>query len=300
MRYLKSYALFEGGNAFGTTRPIRQSEVAGTMEAIKDAVLPALGLEGLGVDCMTIGSAGKKKDPDDESGDIDIGFDVAAFSRKHGIDPGMALKYLYDRLNTQFPTMSTKLIRGLEVASIAYPIENDPGKGYVQLDFLPLKDMKWAKFIYHQPDYRKDESKYKSAHRNWLFCAILSQMIEDEEFDVDGERLAYHGYMMRLNDGLSRFRKTHVGKTKRLKNPKIVQDDEVTRDPNAFVRFLFGKGVRPPHVSTFEDAYALVTSPDYVYADRLRGIEDELVRFLKRVKLPVPDEVRRNINSRGQ
>lgn len=294
MRHLITYKLFEGGNALELARPIKQSEVAGTLETLEEVIFPALGLSGFGDDVMLIGSAGKKKGPDDESGDIDIGFAVDKFAEANGIDPSQALKYLYDKLNREFPVFEAKWMRGLEVVSFGYPIANDPGKGYVQIDFIPLKDMNWAKFIYHSPDYRKDESKYKSAHRNWLFAAIISQVIEDEEFDVDGNKLAYNGYMLKLSDGLSKIRKSYVGKTKLLKNAKKTEDVPVTKSPAEFVKFLFGDGIKPNDVATFEDAWRKTTDPDFRWADRLDDIKDALIDFLRRVKLPIPAELKDN------
>jgi len=148
MNHLLSYKLFEGGNALELARPIKQSEVVGTLETLQDVIFPALGLSGFNIDCMVIGSAGKKKNPDDESGDIDIGFAVDKFAEKHGINEDQALKYLYDTLKREFPIFESRWMRGLEVVSFGYPIANDPGKGYVQIDFIPIRDMTWAKFIH--------------------------------------------------------------------------------------------------------------------------------------------------------
>jgi len=292
MRHILTYKLFEGGNAIDMVRPIKQSEVAPTLAAIEEVVLPELGLDGFGKDCMLIGSAGKKKDDWDESGDIDIGFAVDSFVENNTINNEQAPKHLYDMLRRKFPMYQAKWMRGLEVVSFGYPIANDPVKGYVQIDFIPVKDMKWAKFIYYSPDYRNDESKYKSAHRNWLLAAIISQIVEDEEFDADGNKLGYSGYMLRLNDGLSKIRKSYVGKTKLLKNARKVKDVPVTKSPTEFVKFLFGDGIKPADVGTFENAWRIINDPDFRWADRVGDIKDALENFLRRVKLPIPSEMK--------
>lgn len=292
MRHIRTYKLFEGGNALELSRPIKQSEAAPTIAAIEEIIFPALGLEGFEKDCLLIGSVGKKKDPEDESGDIDIGFAVDKFADAHNIDEDQAIKFLYNTLQKEFPVFESRWLRGLEVVSFGYPIANDPAKGYVQIDFIPIKDMKWAKFIYYSPDYTKDESKYKSAHRNWLFSAIISQIIEDEEFDIDGNKLGYMGYMMRLNDGLSKVKKSFVGKTKLLKNAKKVEDVPVTKSPEEFVKFLFGDGIKPSDVRTFEDSWSIMMDPAFRWSDRVGNIRLALLKFLKRVKLPIPTEMK--------
>lgn len=148
MRHILTYRLFEGGNALELARPIKQSEVQPTLDALADAIFPALKLEGFDRDCVLIGSAGKKAGPEDESGDIDVGFAVDRFAKAHGVTEDQALKYLYDVLQREFPVFQSRWMRGLEVVSLGYPIGNDPGKGYVQIDFLPIKDMSWARFIH--------------------------------------------------------------------------------------------------------------------------------------------------------
>jgi hypothetical protein len=294
MRFIKTYKLFEGGNALHLARPIKQSEVRPTLETIKDVIFPALGLIGFGEDVIQIGSAGKKVDDDDTSGDIDMGIAVDLYAAKNNISPDEVLDHIYATLQKEFPAFESRIMKGLEVVSLGYPIANKPELGYVQLDFIPVRDMTWAKFIYYAPNRRKGESKYKSAHRNWLFCAILSQIIEDEEFDLDGNKLGYRGYMMKLTDGLSKIKKSFIGKTKLLKNPVKTEDVAITKNPNEFVKFLYGPGVRPNQVKTFEMAYEKMLEPDFKYADRLPAIEKEFKKFLHRVKLDIPKELRKN------
>lgn len=293
MKHLLTYQLFEGGNALELSRPIKQSEVPATLRAIEEVIFPALGISGWDVDAMLIGSAGKKSKPDDESGDIDIGIDIVSISDRLCVDESQVLKYIYDKLCREFPVFQSRWMRGVDVVSFGYPIANDPSKGYVQIDFIPLKDMNWSRFIYHCPDYRKNESSYKSSHRNWLFAAILSTITEDESFDeVDGTTKSYYGYMMRLQDGLSKFRKSYEGKRGRLKNPVKTHDDHVTSDPNEFVKFLFGEEVKPADCVTFESCWRIITAPGYKWSDNLPQITEAYKGFLKRVNLPVPKEIK--------
>lgn len=292
MKHILSYKLFEGGNALDLVRPIKQSEVPATLAALQDIIFPALGLAGFDADAMLIGSAGKKANEDDESGDIDVGIDIASVSERVGISEDQVLKYIYDCLCRQFPVFQAKWMRGLEVVSFGYPIANDPSLGYVQIDFIPIKDMNWSRFIYHCPNYKKGESKYKSAHRNWLFAAILSTIKEDEKFTEAGDRISYYGYMMRLPDGLSRVKRSYVGLGGFLKKPVKVQEETITRDPKAFIDFVLGPGIKPSDCATLEDCARIINMPDYKWADRLPQIKEAYAGFLKRVGLKVPKEIK--------
>lgn len=264
------------------------------MRAIEKTIFPALGLEAWDKDVLLIGSAGKKLDPSETSGDLDLGIVMDLFAKKHGTAPERGLEYLFLLLKTEFPHMQYKWMKGLEVVSLAFPIEGEDDNGYVQVDFLPLKDMEWAKFIYYSPDYRKGESKYKSAHRNWLFAAILSAVIEDITFDDAGNKLGYTGYMMRLNDGLSKIRKSFGGKKGLLKNPKIVKDEEkfITRSPKEFIEFLFGPGYVQEDVRTTEQVINIITGANFKWKDKRDEIVSNYKKFLGRVKLEVPSELK--------
>jgi hypothetical protein len=50
-------------------------------------------------------------------------------------------------------------------------------------------------------------------------------------------------------------------------------------------------------VKTFEDAWSLVTSPSYIYNDKMLDIVEDFARYLERAKLPIPSEVQTKQNS---
>lgn len=305
MRHLQSFnefSLFEGGKAIEIARGIKQSEVKATVDSIEETLFPVLGISGWGKDALLIGSAGKKLADEDLSGDLDIGVPIKEFADNQGISEDMALKYLYDTLRKNFPEFQARWMRGVDVVSVGYPIKGDPNLGYVQVDFIPLKDMNWAKFIYHSPNYRKGESSYKSAHRNWLFAAILSTITEDEQHDDKGQLLSFSGYMMRLNDGLSKIKKSFVGKSKLLKNAKNLKDEEqlITRSPEEFIEFILGPGLKQKDVETFEQVWHIMSSPGYKWAEKLPQIKSEYVRFLRRVKLNIPAEIKNDEDDKSR
>jgi hypothetical protein len=187
-------AIFEGGQAIKTSRRIREDEFPKTLETIKEKLFPILGLDPSrqGEEYIVIGSIGKKANPSDTSGDLDIGYNGTTFARRNGIDYKQCSKKVYEILQDQLSDalgyeVEMKLMAGLNIVSIAWPIEGDQSKGFVQLDLIPLSDMDWAEFIYYSPDYKKSESAYKSAHRNWLLAAILSARKNVLTTDEQGE-----------------------------------------------------------------------------------------------------------------
>lgn len=290
--------IFEGGAAIKTARPIKESEVRITIKHMKEILFPMIGDGSLDVDYILIGSIGKKKSPSEVSGDIDLGISQDFLAKKFGISPDQSLQFLYDNLLLNLPSAlgyepDMKLMKGINVLSIAWPIEADPANGIVQLDLIPISDMDWAKFIFYAPDYRKNESKYKSAHRNWLFQAILSALKNVTKRDEEGNIVDFDSYALRLSDGIYKNKKTFQGVTKRLKRSEVVKGQSVfvTRDPQEFLDLMFGGNVSPEDVKTFESVWNLVTAPDSNLKNMVEEIKEDLVRYLTNGGFTIPTEI---------
>jgi hypothetical protein len=178
-------------------------------------------------------------------------------------------------------TPEMKLMKGINVLSLGWPIEGNADKGIVQLDIIPLSNMDWAKFIFYSPDYRYNESRYKSAHRNWLIQAILSALKEIESTDENGNIQDFYSYALRLSDGIYKNKKTFKGVTKRLKNPETVKGSTefITREPQEVIGMVFGPGIKENDIRTFEKAWKVVTSPSYIYSDKV----EEIICFKSKV-----------------
>jgi hypothetical protein len=290
--------LFEGGAAIKSSRPIKESEVEKTIQHMREVLFPLIGDGEFDKDYLLIGSIGKKKSPSDTSGDIDLGIAQEFLAQKFGISADQSLQFLYDKLSSELPAIlgyepDMKLMKGINVLSIAWPIEGDTENGTVQLDLIPISNMDWAKFIFYSPDYRKNESKYKSAHRNWLFQAILSALKNVTKRDENGDIVDFDTYALRLNDGIYKNKKTFQGATKRLKRPNTVKGQSVfvTRDPQELLDLMFGGGVKPDNVKTFEEVWNIVTSPNFKYSDRVEEIRQDLIRYLNNAGYVIPTEV---------
>jgi hypothetical protein len=296
-------ALFEGGAAIKTSRRIREDEFPGTLLSIKEKLFPLLGIDQSKINdqYVIIGSIGKKENPDDTSGDLDIGYDAKWYSDTNGITRKECSGFIYDKIRNDLSDIigfqpEINYLKGLNIVSIGWPIDGNIDKGIVQLDLIPLSDMKWADFIYYSPNYKIGESKYKSAHRNWLLAAILSSRKEIMEIDDAGEVLDYNTPVLILSDGLYWHTKSYRGKIKdRLKNPKKIEGSErfVTNDPQEFVNFALGPGYNIDDVKTFEQLFSVIMSPDFELKDKLPEIKERFLEFLQRVGLEIPTEINR-------
>ena len=292
-------SLFEGGAAIKESRRIKESEVPKTLESISEILLPLLGGGEIDREYLIIGSIGKKKNPSDTSGDIDLGVEKSFLVRSLNVSEDALLDKLGTVLTEELPEKlgfvpDVKVMKGINVVSVGWPIEGDPSNGIVQLDLIPISDMDWAKFIFYSPDYRKGESKYKSAHRNWLFQAILSALKEVISQDEDGELEDFYSYALRLSDGIFKNKKSFKGATKRLSKPKTIKGEStlVTRDPDEFVEMMFGPGVKKEDLKSFEDAWEIVSSPSFIHADKKDEIRDDLERYLINGGFEIPTEIK--------
>jgi hypothetical protein len=291
----------EGGAAIPSSRRIREDEFEPTLESIKQKLFPILGIDPgkLHDQYMVIGSIGKKKNPDDTSGDLDIGYDAVWFSEFNGVTRKDCSVYINDLLNEKIEGSlgykpDIKLMRHLNIVSIGWPICGDESKGTVQVDLIPLSSIEWADFIYYSPDYKMDESRYKSAHRNWLLASILSQRKNIISRDVNGEILDYETPVLVLSDGLFLHQKSYRGKIKdRLKRPVKIEGSErfITNDPQEFINFALGEGYTIDDVKTFEAVLEIIKSPDFDLHDHLQEILERFKKYIEKVGLPIPDEV---------
>lgn len=260
--------LNEGGKVFDDATKIKKEDVEATVSNIKEKLFPSLGLNDKNT--ISIGSAGHA----DVSGDIDFGV------------IGVPLDELHETMKMKLPDHEINFIKGLEVLSTTWSINGTDEN--VQVDFIPVYHKEWTEFVYRYPT----GSKYKSAHRNWFFMAVLSTIKENIEKDPEtDEPLSYDGYMMKLNNGMYKIKKDYQGKTKILKHGQIVEETLVTYDPDKFVKFVFGKDYKHDDVETFEDCMHIMNESGFKWQDKKDDIKKNLKKFLERVELQIPKEL---------
>ena len=292
MRYIKLFEefVFESGNSIESAVPFKQDQVDSTVSWLEKNLFPKIGLNGIGDDASVIGSAGKKL-PDQTSGDIDI----AVSADKIASSLGTSLQNVLFALNDKLKSLgySTKMAPGFNQVSIGAPIGGDSKNGVGQVDLMLSTDLEWSKFIYHSPDFRTAESKYKGAYRNLLLMAAIGKSFFEATKTTDkGEIAEYQAYVVRLNQGIIQVRKSFEGKKGLVKTAKVLKeyDSLVTAQPQGVVDLLFNGGHKPSDINTYEKLKSLIDSNDFKYPSARKSIFDDFVLKVEDAKLPLPPD----------
>jgi len=287
-----SKILNEGGNAVEDARPLTQAEVLSTYAWVENFVLPKLGLDGKGIDAFPIGSYGKKND-DATSGDIDIAVSVDKLAGVHGLGFNDVLAWLDSRLKQM--GYSTKVVKGFEQVSFGVPVNGNEANGVAQVDLMLSTNLDWSRFMYHSPNFREAESKYKGMYRNVLMMSIVSEMFKEATKTTDaGEIEQYRQYVIRLEKGIYQVEKTFMGKKGSLvKTATLLHDQDkfITSTPEEVVKLAFGEDVKPGEVMTFENAWSIFQSPKFPHQKRKNEILNRFKAYILASKMPVPTEV---------
>ena len=153
--------LLEGGNVFkdqeghALTQRINQTDVKPTVAWLEQMTnLPLL-------DNM-LGSTGRKP----TSGDLDLAVDANQIS-KEDLEAHLKSWALSQKLKPDEYVKKT----GTSV-HFKTPINGDPGKGYVQTDFMFMRDVPWSSFFLTAPA----NSEYKGRDRNILVNSIAKSL----------------------------------------------------------------------------------------------------------------------------
>ena len=293
MKRVKLFEQFilESGNAISDSRPFEQEEIPGTIEWIEKNVFPTLGINGVGDDAAILGSAGKKL-PGVTSGDIDM----ALSADKIAGNLGASLSDVIFKLNEALESLGldTAMNVGLKQISIGAPIDGDYKNGTGQVDFMLSRDLKWSTFMYHSPDFTKDESKYKGAYRNILLMSIIGKSFYEITKQTEGgETAEYEAYVIRLNKGVFKVRKSFEGKKGLIKNAKLLKefDKEITNAPDDITDILFDSDVKAKDIMTYENLKALLESASFKFTDKVSDILEEFKKKLVQNKLPLPEDL---------
>jgi len=284
--------LTEGGHAVEESRPLSQAEVISTYKWVESKVFPKLGLEGRDVDASPIGSYGKKLD-DVTSSDIDIAVSVDKLAGVNGISMTDVLQWLDDKLKSL--GYETKAIKGFEQISFGAPINGDFKNGIAQVDLMLSTNLDWSRFMYHSPDFRTAESKYKGLFRNILLMSIVSEMMKEASKTTDkGEIEQYRQYVIRLEKGIYQVEKTFMGKKGSLvKTATLLHDQDkfITSTPEEVVKLAFGSDIKPAEVMTFENCWSHFESPNFPHKSKKTEILNRFKTYILANKVPVPTEV---------
>ena len=290
-QYIKLFEQFilESGNSVENAQPFRQDQVQPTIDWVAKNIFPEIGLVGIDDDSAVLGSAGKKL-ADQTSGDIDLAVSADKIAGHLGVSLDKALFALDAKLKSL--GYSTKLAVGFNQVSIGVPIDGDQKNGVGQLDFMLSTDLDWSRFIYHSPDFRIAESKYKGAYRNLLLMATIGKSFFEVTKSTDkGETAEYKAYVVRLNQGITEVRKSFEGKKGLIKTAQVLKeyDKLITKEPQGVVDLLFTGGHKPSDIDTYEKLYSLVTGGDFKYSSAVNSIMVDFKDKLTAAGLPLPE-----------
>ena len=270
---LTQYTLKEGGNAIKSSVSINQENVAATMNEIEKTLLPKLNISKK--DTASLGSTGKKG-PGQQSGDIDLAVSVQALTQNNSLEtPAELYGFIMDVANSV--SSETKLMQGIGLVSLAWPITNVDGKQegqVVQLDLMTVDSIDWARWAYYAPAF--DQSPYKGLYRNELFYALarhmdyktLARAMDSAGEEVDSE---WQRHFFDLGKGLMHGEQNRIGKKGIVKGIKTVNKVLKSLDPREVVKMFFGPNAEPNDILTFEQALKAKLTGDFVYANEKIG-----------------------------
>jgi hypothetical protein len=234
-----STSLFEGGNVFkGTngealTQRINQIDVKPTLAWLEE-MLPGLDLQN-----NTLGSTGIK----DTSGDLDIAVDANKVSKEQ----------LEHRLKSWAVSHNFKpedyVKKSGSAVHFKTPIDGRPDRGYVQTDFMFMKDVPWSKFVLGA---MPADSKHKGRERNVMINSIAKSL----------------GYKLNQNAGIA----------------DRVSNELISNNPDAVAKLLLNRTATRQDLASVESILqALSTDPkrDAKLADFKSHMEREGLPFME-------------------
>jgi hypothetical protein len=236
--------LHEGGNIFkdasgrALTQRINQTDVKSTIAWLEQ-------LTGMDLQDATLGSTGRKP----TSGDLDLAVDANQYTKEQMI----AQLTQWAQMNRLKPE---EYIRksGISV-HFKTPINGRPDSGYVQTDFMFLKDVPFSKFILSAPA----DSNYKGQDRNVLMNSIAKSM----------------GYKLNQTAGLQ----------------DRATNEIISNDPDVIAQILLNKRATREDLHSVESIVAaLETDPkkDEKLKDAREHFAREGVPFMEGMELPAP------------
>ena len=236
--------ILEGGNVFknqhgqALTQRINQADVKPTLAWLEE-MLPGLDLQN-----NTLGSTGIK----DTSGDLDIAVDANRVTKEQ-------LETRLKQWATSHGFKPEDYVRKSGTAvHFKTPIDGRPDRGYVQTDFMFMKDVPWSKFVLGAMPV---DSKYKGRERNVLMNSLAKSL----------------GYKLNQVSGIA----------------DRVTNELITNDPDKVAKLLLNKTATRQDLASVESILqAISTDPqrDAKLADFKQHMEREGLPFMESTDLP--------------
>lgn len=269
--------LSEGGTALKGVSKLTQIEARHLIPDLIDKLAKVTGVDKKLI--KATGSAGRKPNDDDLSGDIDLIIETT---------PGTA-ELALPKMAHDGETF--RVMRGINVFSFAAKVNHK----IIQVDLMPVEDINYAEWSYnaHEQDLKKG---LKGAHRNEVLFAIAKfanrNVLRKSD---DGEPIEVERYYYDLSKGLMSGKQSRVGKKGKVVKSWTTTDKHLlSRNPDKVAELLFGKGVNGKRISTFKGALNALNSEKFHFEKDRKKILDQLRTGLEKKGLTVPEELVRS------
>lgn len=264
---IESLNIYEGGNAV-TANPIPAKIAPKVYKEVEDKLLKY----DSSIKIAPLGSLGKKKD-EDFNGDIDVAVEIDRPTLED------IIKHVFDGYEVNWKTMG-------DIISISYPYNIDGYSGNAQVDFMIVKNLKWAKWRFDSPNLKTGESKYKAASKVRLLAIIIAEIpVENNKIEYFDDNVTIRKkYKYTFNtEGVFKQLLDYTGKKGPLKNPKKIKEFEelISNNPEDVMKFVFGQNAKESDFKSVESLWKAIHDPfKFKYQEVVPIIED---RFYKEV-----------------
>ena len=249
--------LFEGGNLFDDTEPIKKDDV---LKIVKEIQQKAQAF--IGATPTPVGSTGRKE----FSGDIDLMFDTSELSEHN--DEKEAMNKLIEfakQLNAPYKKGGLQL-------SISYPYFKAGESKHAHVDFMfGRKD--WSTRI---KDMDYDTSDFKGVDKNIMLAALLKLLTFEVTEGTEQAPITYTQYTLDFNRGLQKVKKTLRSTTNPSeinKNPKVIERQLIPDSMNYLIELLsdgLNKKLTEKDINTFEKLVQLTKSLSFVEKEEIK------------------------------
>lgn len=297
--------LKQGGNAVSNVQKIAKANIQPTVDELNKIIFEKYPNLKWDDTIFLLGSTGKK----DFSGDIDIGIDFNAIkedSEQTVLDEIKQLfKFLYNANVCKEIKINDITNDMLHIAFPQYNQKHEKLERNVQIDILITPNKKFCLFYMYSP--AQDETKYKAAHRNELFRAIIKTTTYKplKKMQKDGQEVVVQWEQGDLTSkGLYKQTKTLVdqdGNWLKYKDTdedliesyaKVLKEELISGDPDEVINMLVGN-YKFQQLDTFEKFLSIIQNDqNFKYKDIKDQILQNAAKSLKEnIRLVLPEEL---------
>lgn len=285
IQYIHEHLVLEGGNSVENAGPIpgdKAGEVANNLMKILK--------KKFNIECCALGSVGKKRN-DQMSGDIDIAIETSW-------DDNFESIYKFIENDLENVSSIGNINKQLHVFNFGYKWNNED---IVQVDFMFVDDLEFAEFVYHSPDFRKNESKYKGMYQSALLMATAKAIHVDIEGNdgppKDGEAKEWYEYQFTQTDGLKLIKKSNIGKGgKPIKTAKKLEEKKITKNVAEILKNILGNDATKQDCNSFESLVDYLASDKFKSHNVLKQIVNNFMNDWQ-IKLKTSDELMKELEN---